>query len=102
MRTLLLFAAAFAVVSIVILGSVSAYAQAEALNCDQAFRTYSGGKDYMNQEDFEQYWVDAGEGNGSNMNPEIGGSGSAFESANQSGSGMLSKSEFCDWAKSNP
>ncbi len=102
MRSLRLFAAAFAVMSIVILGSISAYAQAEALNCDQAFKTYSGGKAYMNQGDFEQYWVDAGEGRGSNMNPEIGGSGSAFESANQSGNGMLSKSEFCDWARSNP
>ena len=102
MRTLRLFVAVFAVVSIVILGSVAAYAQAEALNCDQAFKSYSGGKDYMTQQDFEQYWVASGEGHGSYSNPEVGGSGSAFESANQSGNGMLSKSEFCDWARSNP
>ena len=102
MRTLRLFAAALAVVSMVILGSVAAYAQAEALSCDQAFKSYSDGKDYMNREDFEQYWIDSGQGHGSYANPEVGGSGSAFESANQSGNGMLSKSEFCDWAKSNP
>lgn len=102
MRTLQLLVAAFAVVSFVVLGSVSVYAQAEALNCDQAFKTYSGGKDYMNQQDFEQYWVDSGQGHGSTMNPEIGGSGSAFNGANPSRSGMLSKSEFCDWARSNP
>jgi hypothetical protein len=102
MRTLRFFAAAFAVVSIVIFGSVSAYAQAEALNCNQAFKDYSGGKDYMTQQDFEQYWVASGQGYGSNMNPEIGGSGSAFESANESGSGKLTKSEFCNWTRSNP
>jgi hypothetical protein len=90
-----LFLIAFAVVSFVVIGSVSAYAQAEALSCQQAFADYAQGKPYMNQEDFEQYWVDAGEGQGSNMNPEIGGSGSAFESANQSGNGRLSESEFC-------
>ena len=97
-----MFLAAFAVVSFVVVGSVSAYAQAEALPCQQAFADYAQGKTYMNQEDFEQYWVDAGEGQGSNMNPEIGGSGSAFESANQSGNGRLSESEFCAWTKQNP
>ena len=102
MRALRLFLAAFAVVSFVVVGSVSAYAQAEALPCQQAFADYAQGKTYMNQEDFEQYWVDAGEGQGSNMNPEIGGSGSAFESANQSGNGRLSESEFCAWTKQNP
>ena len=77
-RALRLFLAAFAVVSFVVVGSVSAYAQAEALPCQQAFADYAQGKTYMNQEDFEQYWVDAGEGQGSNMNPEIGGSGFSF------------------------
>jgi hypothetical protein len=97
-----LFLAAFAVASFVVVGSVSAYAQAEALSCEQAFADYAQGKPYMNQEDFEQYWVDAGEGQGSNMNPEIGGSGSAFESANQSGNGRLSEPEFCAWTRHNP
>jgi hypothetical protein len=97
-----LFLAAFSVASFVVVGSVSAYAQAEALPCGHAFADYADGKDYMNQEDFEQYWVDAGEGNGSNLNPEIGGSGSAFESANQSGNGKLSESEFCAWTRHNP
>lgn len=88
--------------SFVVLGSVSAYAQAEALTCQQAFANYAQDKGYMDQNDFEQYWVASGEGHGSNLNPEIGGSGTAFLSANQSGNGKLSEPEFCAWARDNP
>jgi len=101
-QTLRLILAAFVGASFVDSGSVSAYAQAEALTCQQAFKNYSQGKGYMDREDFEQYWVASGEGHGSNMNPEVGGSGSAFMSANRSGNGKLSESEFCAWARHNP
>ena len=102
MKTLRLFPAAFLVASFVVFASVSAYAQAEGLTCEQAFANYAQGKAYMDQEDFEQYWVASGEGHGSGLNPEVGGSGAAFMSANESGSGKLSESEFCAWARQNP
>ncbi len=97
MSTLRLFLSICAIVSFMVLGSISAYAQAEALTCDQAFNAYSGGKDFMNQEDFDQYWVASGQGQGSNLNPEVGDSGSVFMSANPSGNGEMSKPEFCTW-----
>jgi len=96
--------AVLAVLSFVVLGSVSAYAQGGAQSsCDQLFAKYAGDKGFMSQSDFQQYWNDSGHKEQNTMgNAPIGGAENVYLGANKSKNGRLSKSEFCDWLRHSP
>jgi len=102
--TLRSFLTIFAVLSFVVLGSVSAYAQGGARSsCDELFAEYASGKEFMNLTDFQQYWANSGHKEQNTMgNAPIGGADSAFLEANKSKNNQLSKSEFCAWLRHSP
>jgi hypothetical protein len=99
MSALRLFLSVFAVVSLLALGTVSAYAQGAQSTCPQTFKQYAGDKGYMNQDDFKQYWATGHTGVDTMSQEATSGAYSAFLSANTSHDNQLSQSEFCTWQK---
>jgi hypothetical protein len=102
MSTLRLFLSIFVVMSLLALGTVSAYAQGAQSTCPQTFKQYSGDKGYMSQEDFKQYWATGHTGVDTESQAFTSGAYSAFLSANTSHDNQLTQSEFCSWLKNQP
>jgi hypothetical protein len=97
------FLAIFAVLSVVMLGTLSAYAQGGAQStCDEIFAKYAGNKSSMSMSGFKQYWNASGHKQQvSTGNAPAGGAEIAFLMAS-SGSFQMSKSEFCHWVRHSP
>jgi len=97
------FLVIFALFSLVMLGSVMAYAQGGAQSaCDQIFAKYAGSKGFMSLSDFQRYWNASGlKEQASTGNAPIGEAEIAFLEAN-GGSYQSSKPEFCHWLRHSP
>ena len=94
------FLVIFTVLSFVMLGSVSVYAQAGAQStCDEIFAKYAGNKGSMSLNGFKQYWNASGHKEQVSIgNAPADGAEIAFLMAS-SGTYQLSKSEFCHWLR---
>jgi hypothetical protein len=102
MSTFRLFLSILAVVSLLALGAVSAYAQGAQSTCPQTFQQYAGDKDYMNQDDFKEYWATDHTDVDTESQAFTSGAYSAFLSANTNHDNKLSQAEFCTWLKNQP
>jgi hypothetical protein len=96
------FLATFAVLSFVMLGSASAYAEGKAQStCEETFANHAGNKGFMSLSDFRQYLSASGHKEHSIGNGPTDGAEIAFLMAS-SGSFQMSKSEFCHWVRHSP